>query len=358
MTDPTGPSDQDPTNDADDPDAPSVLGAAAPVLVERQRRKRREGSSSGPRSMPGIKTVGAALVGLILLALLPSFASGFARTPRDRVGISYGGGPFEGSHFQKIVQPGSNLFWNGFSDPLYLYPSDQQNYIISKDKTEGAKNTDSVLAPSKDRVQVEYQVATYFKLNTDALRDFHEELGLKYKAYTRSGWDALIKDTFRQQIEGALQEETRRLDVADLYGDADQLVALQDRLQETVSSRLVSAVGHEFFCSPTYVPGSTCDDPTIVVKSIDIPEQVAKAFESNRTSQVQIRTKENEVLQRQAEAEGIRELSDALALAGDNYVLLKAIESGKIDFWVLPNDAGVTLTTPDRSAQGTTTPGG
>jgi hypothetical protein len=29
-------------------------------------------------------------------------------------------------------------------------------------------------------------------------------------------------------------------------------------------------------------------------------------------------------------------LNEALAAAGQNYVLLKAIESGKVDFWVLP----------------------
>ena len=33
----------------------------------------------------------------------------------------------------------------------------------------------------------------------------------------------MLQDTLRQQIENALQEETRRVDVADLFGDADVL---------------------------------------------------------------------------------------------------------------------------------------
>ena len=146
------------------------------------------------------------------------------------VGISYGGGPFEAAHFQRIVQPGSSLFFNGFFDPLYLYPADTQNYIVSKTVGQGAvTQPDSIISPTKDRVQIEYQIAVYFKLNIDRLRAFHESLGLQYAAYTSSGWKKLITDTFRQQIENALQEETRKYDVADLYGNADVLTTIQDR---------------------------------------------------------------------------------------------------------------------------------
>ena len=39
-------------------------------------------------------------------------------------GISYGGGVFEGPHFQRVIKPGHSLFFNGFMDSLYLYPSE------------------------------------------------------------------------------------------------------------------------------------------------------------------------------------------------------------------------------------------
>ena len=154
------------------------------------------------------------------------------------------------------MQPGHALFFNGLYDPLYLYPADQQSYIVSKNKNEGNTNReDSIVAPTKDRVQVEYQIATYFKLNTDELRAFHEQLGLRYNAYTNAGWNDLITNTFRQQIENALQQETRRYDVADIYSNEEVLRTLQDDVQATLSERLEAAVGDRYFCGPTFSAG-------------------------------------------------------------------------------------------------------
>jgi hypothetical protein len=378
----------------DDEAGPDELGAPAPLAAAERgaagrAARNREGGwrPRAPRSRWWLVVVPIVLIGL---ALVPTFTSGLKKTPRDRVGISYGGGPFEGVHFQRMVQPGSNLFFNGFFDSLYLYPSDQVNYIVPQQPTpppttQTTQTTqagqqqaqagqqqaqasqpaaDAVVAPTSDRVQVSYQVAVYFKLNIDELRDFHEQLGLRYQAYTTAGWNNLIQDTFRQQIENALQEETRKVAVADLVGNADLLVELQDNVQTKLTQRLETALGQRFFCAPTFRPGKACGDPTFVIKRVDIPTTVSQAFEDVRTSEIQIQTKENEVRQRQAEAEAIR----ALGLTGQEYDILKAIESGQITFWVLNGEGGITITGPDTgggSAQApasptptTTAPGG
>jgi regulator of protease activity HflC (stomatin/prohibitin superfamily) len=265
------------------------------------------------------------------------------------------------------VQPGSNLFFNGLFDNLYLYPSDQVNYIVPQQPAQAVQQAqpqngqqgqgsqpapDTVAAPTRDRVQVSYQVAVYFKLNTDELRDFHEQLGLRYQAYTKDGWNNLIRDTFRQQIENALQEETRKVDVADLVGNADLLVELQDNVQTKLTQRLEDALGQQFFCAPTFRPDGECGNPTFVIKRVDVPTSVTKAFEDVRTSDIQIQTKENEVRQREAEARAI----DALGLSGQEYDILKAIESGRITFWVLDGEGGITITGPETGTGSAQTP--
>ncbi len=347
------------TGAMDGSEAPSSLGASASLPAGSKRRRRGGDEGSGgpglasrlrPRVGPGKGAV-LVLVAILLLAAVPLVGSAMKKTPRDKVGISYGGGPIEGSRFQKIVQPGSSLFFNGLFDPLYLYPADQQNYIVSKAATEGDKATaDSVVAPSSDRVQVSYQLAVYYKLNTDELRSFHEEFGLKYQAYTGSGWKKLIEDTFRQQIENALQEETRRYSVAQIYGDAELLLTIQESVQQTLSERLNRAMGSDFFCAPGYRPGGECEAPTFVIKKVDLPESVVAAFEDVRTSDIAVETEKNRVAQREQEALGIAALQEAWGDDGSVYAIIKAIEEGLVKFWVLPSDGGITVGTPDGAA--------
>jgi hypothetical protein len=351
---------------------PAPHGAAAPLTVGgRQSRGRRmitrksdgTGGSSFFGRLRRLPISGYQLTLILLLVLflivispIPLFggqgiAGGFAKTPKNKVGISYGGGPLESAHFQRTVQPGSPLFYNGMFDSLYLYPADQQNYIVSLNPRIGAtRGQDSIIAPTSDRVAITYQVAIYFKLNTDLLRQFHEQLGLQYRAYTPSGWNNLLQDTFRQNIENAVQEQTRRYSVAELYGNSQNLIEFQRSVQNDFGARLVSALGEPYFCSPNFKPGEPCGGPTFIVKQIDVPATVASAFVNERAAQIQVG-------QRTAEAEGVAKLNQSgLNINGQSYVMLKAIENGQVTFWVVPEGSGLNLPSGGTTGAAPTTP--
>lgn len=281
-----------------------------------------------------------------------AFAFPLKKVDQGNACLSYGGGIVEGRHFQGVERPGP-LFLNGWGDKLYCYPSTQRNYIVSSRHNEGdVRGGDLITATTADSVAVQFEVATYFKLNTndDVLQRFHEEIGLKYEAWNEDGWKSMLNDSFRQQIENSLQERAREYDVEALYSDPDTLETIQAQVGNTLRRRVAETLGGDYFCGPTFVighrPGTDCGAFTFSIKRIGVPAEVAAAFEANRTSEIKVLTKQNEIEQRKAEAAAIRELNAALAEAGDQYVLLKAIESGQVKFWVLPGGASVVVPAP------------
>jgi len=293
----------------------------------------------------------AVVVLVVLMLLSVKLLNPFEKTPRDMVGLSYGGGVIEGAHFQGVKQPGSGLFFNGWGDKLYLYPVTQRNYIISKDPSAGdAMRVDFVSAPSSDRVEVQYEVSVYFKLNLSQLQKFHETIGLKYLAWGRDseGWDRMLQETFRPQIEFAIQKESRKYAIADIYANPTTLVAIQEAVGSVLKENINSVIGDDYFCGPTYSEAqpTVCPDFKFVINSVTVPDSVKAAFESNRTSEIEIQTKKNEVEQASLEAQAIAQRQHALETCGQSCVLWEAIKSGQITFWVIPSDSGVNITRP------------
>lgn len=306
---------------------------------------------TGQHGSVGIYLLGAVGVVVVLTLLLFPFYTDSTQTAE--IGLSYGGGPFEAKKFQRVVQPASGRFINGWWDKLYKYPTTQRNYIISKLETEGDRHgKDWITTISKDGIPIDFEIAVYFKLNTDVIKQFHEQIGLKYGADGDEGWDRMLNDYVRQQIEETVQNESRRFSAEAMYSDQGTLDTLSKTIGPIVNQRILAKAGGNYFCNPDWTPGKHCGDFTVTIKKADIAnDEVKAAFAKRREAEIAIQTERNKVEQARQQAEAIRVLNRELQRSGNSYlyVLLEAIKSGKIDFWVLPSDSkGLTLQAPQR----------
>ncbi len=158
------------------------------------------------------------------------------------------------------------------------------------------------------------------------------------------GWELMLRQTFRKQLETSLARVTRRYQVADVWADEATLRGVEVAVGSTLKDQVNTALGGQYFCGPQFAPGrDACADFQLKVKKPSIPSRVQAAFEENRTSEILVMTRTNEVRQRAKEAQAIRRLRGELT---SEYVLLRAIERGDVDFWVLPQRGNVTLPTP------------
>lgn len=309
------------------------------------------GSKQGPRGprLGPVRMAALVVVLVVALAMVPALSNALVKTPRDRVGITYGGGPFEAVQFQEVIPPGSGLTINGLFDSMYLYPSDQLVFAIPQSEPDQQDHLPSITAPSNDDVEVRFDLSVHYKLNTDKLQSFHEEIGLRYEAFTDDGWTRMLNAVIVPQLRNALQEQARNHSVSDLYGDAELLVELQREVQSGLNAQLRVATGDDYFCNPTFTPGGECGAPAVVIKAIKVPDAVQSAFERNRVAALDIEA-------RRSEADAVALLMEALGDSGDVYALLKAIESGAVQFWVLP-DGGVTVAGPTTPGNSDRAPG-
>lgn len=258
--------------------------------------------------------------------------------------LVYNSGPIEGQgKFREHVGPNSGRVETGWFSDVYHYPLTQRDYIISEREGEGDGGRSHITAPSKDSIDVSYEIAVYFRINEDKLRKFHENIGKKHEAYNDEGWDLMLSKVFRQQVEASVQEQSRKYNAVALYSDADVKEQIEAAIAAELADRINNVVGDTYFCG---VSEDKCGDFKFVLKKVDLPQSTKDALKANKDSLIAVETKQNEVAQKRAEAQALAEFKRVVETCGQPCVMKHAIDSGKITFWVLPAGAPMVMPSP------------
>lgn len=268
----------------------------------------------------------AAVVGAVLLILFLSvlvIGRPIKKVSAGSVALHYQGGPFDGRSYEGTHVGPKGITWTGPFDKWYTYPTSLRSYIVSLQGDGDRKGADSISAYSADRIVMQYEVTVNFKLNTSLVREFHENLSTKYKAWNEGdGWDLMLNDTFRKPLENALLSQSRAWTAEQLATAPDVLKALQDRVAQDVNRQIISQTGSEFFCGPTYEDAADCGDVQVIINSARVPTEIETAWKSQQQSEAQIITAQNEAKAKVERAAGDAASQQALQgiFSDPNYV--------------------------------------
>ncbi|MFG1818110.1 SPFH domain-containing protein [Kribbella sp. NPDC049174] len=291
------------------------------------------------------KVIGGIVLAVIALIVLFNIFN-FADTDANKIGLHYGGGVVEDKSFKSIIPPGSTNKLIGPGDTVYAYPIDQRSYIIGGDGAD-TDTADEVTVVSKDNVRLGVRVQVYFTLNRteETLKSFHERIGLKTDAYEDDGWDTMLRSYFRPQIDRALSAVATNYNWAELYNNEAKKSAFQKAAAEEFTRLLPAAVGGDYFCGPSYTGNNACGELSFTVqKPTPLDKGIIDGLEAKQRAELARATQVQKNEQVNVELQSVKQ--QVAMLGAQGYLLKTAIESGKIQFMVIPQNGNVSIPVP------------
>lgn len=244
----------------------------------------------------------------------------------DQVGISYDAGPLSDTTFQGCISPGVRDVSGPF-DAGYVYPAGQRSYEFSD--AQGAE-TKPLSVVSKDNIELTVPGVATFTLTADCktLQRFHEQLGLKFRAYEDAGWLKLLGVYVRQPLDRALDAASKEFEWKRLYTGVDKQ-AWEQRVRQLIPQFVKEQGGEGYFTGFS-----------VTLQQPQPPQGVRDALASAQEAIERNAAQKNKNEQIKTELQSIKELVDVLGWQG--YIQLKAIEKGNVQF-VLPSGNSVAV---------------
>lgn len=284
---------------------------------------------------------------LALAGLLAVTGCAATTTQPDEVGLHHDGGPLTGTDFKGCIEPGSKK-WANFADHLYKYPRGQRTW----DFTGGSGEAEPIPVTDANGVTLNVPGIVTWTLNIGtytedgdydcaALREFHERIGLKYEAWTDSGWDQLLEAYLGNPISKAMDQASQKYPWRDLLLDEEVRRDWELEVGRLARSYVLTQAGGDFFCAPTFTGENDCGDFALTLQKPLLPESITTALnetEAEKEKENQARSIQKRI---NVEAETLQALVDVLG--PEAAVLYQAIQNGQVSVIPLPAGANVNL---------------
>lgn len=251
---------------------------------------------------------------IAVAAVVTLTAIGCAKVPAGNVGVKfdlYGG---DKGVTGEVVGPGK--YWLGWNEEMYLFPTFAQNYTWTSD----GDQDQSITFQDKEGTQINADIGVTYAIDGTKADDVFQ----KY----RKGVDEITDVYLRNMVRDALNSETSKMDVADIYGTG------KEELMNRVTQRVKAQVE----------PIGIVVEKIYWIGAMRLPQAITNAINSKieATQKAQQRANELETAKAQAnierekaQGEADAKIIQARAEAEANRLITQSINQTLVDYKAL-----------------------
>jgi hypothetical protein len=169
------------------------------------------------------------------------------KTGQATQALWYEDGDFSAQHFKGCVTS-AQRDRKGIGDKFYYYPSGQRTYSFT-----GLPGSERgpITITTQDSQQMTVAGFVTFDLTTDCttLRKFHEQIGLKYRAYfdegsnDSAGWSKFLNDYVDVPLNVVMSNAALDYNWQPLFADSKTLTSFDQEVSKNISNQIDQAIG-------------------------------------------------------------------------------------------------------------------
>lgn len=162
----------------------------------------------------------------LLAATTTLSACGFEKVPAGNVGIKvYLLGGDKGVDHEEV---GTGRYWLGWNEELYIFPTFTQNYVWTRDASEGSPDDESISFQTTEGLTVNADVGISYSIRPDMVATVFE----RYRRGVEEITDTYLRNMVRDALVTA--SSTRRIDSVYGAGKAEIILEVEARVREQV----------------------------------------------------------------------------------------------------------------------------
>ena len=273
------------------------------------------------------KRVGIALVAAFLL--LFTTACSTVSTAPDETALHYKDGPLSSKKFADCVEPSDRQF-NGPGDAHYTYPSGQRTYSFTGRKGAEAEPIGTKTLTTGVEVSVKGYVTFTLNTDCDTLKKFHEQIGIKYEAYTDEGWQKFLNDYLAVPLNSTMDKAGLAFDAQTLYSSAEAQGQFEEAVKTALPEALKAGSGSDFITINS-----------VQIETPSLPQSLKDSLEAGEKAKIDNETQKNKNTTAITKYQTFADCK--LVLSEESCLILKMAEDGLLPFYVIPQGSGLNL---------------